>query len=157
MSNDTSAFAHGRLGHDIRIVDPYPDYEEHGVLDLFTGDAVTITGVVNYVGYSIQITPEEITLLGDDVGFGLPSGIRDPVIVETSDLHMNVGGNSQRIRWENFVDYQQTLVLFNEAEIWRSPNPFDARPNWALTSDGGQTIVQNDDMSCPAKALSSWP
>ena len=144
---DTAAATQGALGMDIQIVDGYPGYQEHGVLGLFKGDVVTITGDVTYFGYGLQITPETVEFEGDYQSLGLPESILDPVTITTADLHQNVGGTSQRIDWQNFVDYNQTLVRIEDATVWRSPNREDARPNWAVTSDGAVTILQNDDMS----------
>lgn len=144
---DTSAASEGPLGRDIQVVDGFPGFQEHGVLGLFKGDVVTITGVVTYFGYGLQITPEDVTVVGSIQDLGLPETILDPVLITTSDLHMNVGGTSQRINWQNFVDFQQTFVRIEGATVWRSPNRTDARPNWAITSDGAVTIVANDDIS----------
>ena len=144
---DTAAATLGPLGMDIQIVDGYPGYQEHGVLGLFKGDVVTITGDVTYFGYGLQITPETVEFQGDYQSLGLPASILDPVTITTADLHQNVGGTSQRIDWQNLVDYNQTLVRIEDATVWRSPNREDARPNWAVTSDGAVTILQNDDMS----------
>ena len=144
---DTAAATQGALGMDIQIVDGYPGYQEHGVLGLFKGDVVTITGDVTYFDYGLQITPETVEFEGDYQSLGLPESILDPVTITTADLHQNVGGTSQRIDWQSFVDYNQTLVRIEDATVWRSPNREDARPNWAVTSDGAVTILQNDDMS----------
>ena len=145
---DTAAATQGPAGMDIQIVSGYPGWKDQGVVGFFKGDVIKVTGEVQYFDQvNMQIAPETIEYLGDYESLGLPATILDPVTVTTADINKNVGEAQIQFNWENYNDLNQQYVRIEGATVWRSPNRTDARPNWAITSDGAQTIVQNDDIS----------
>lgn len=142
---DVAAETEGPEGMDVQIVDG--GYEEKGLLGLFKGDVVRVVGNVEYFGTNLQVTPETVEFLGDYESQGLSASILDPVAVSTADINKNVGEAQVQANWDTFSSMNQQYVTIAGATVWRSVSRTDDRPSWAITSDGAQTIVQNDDIS----------
>lgn len=143
---DTSAVTQGKAGMDIQIVDAA--YDENGTGALVLGDVATFTARVDYFGNTIQMTPQgAVDYLGPYQSLDLPDDILDPVTITTSDAVQNVGELQVQANWENLSSLNNQFVRVEGATVWRSPNRTDDRPNFAVTSDGAQTILHNDDMS----------
>ncbi len=144
---DTTAVHEGVEGMDIQIVDGAWD-EAGGSGDLVVGDVITVTGTLTYFSGTIQINPEgAIEYEGNIDDFGWPEDIIDPMPVTTSDLMTNLGPQSVQINWENLNHYNNQFVRLEGATVWRSPNRADDRPNYAITSDGAETVILSDDVS----------
>ncbi|MDQ7039689.1 MAG: T9SS type A sorting domain-containing protein [Rhodothermus sp.] len=142
---DTSALSQGKDGMTIQIVDG--SYETTGLKSLTRGDVATFTAVVTYFGHTIQLTPISIEPIGDYISLGLPDSLLDPVVVTTADLNMNVAEGKVQVNWDNFARLNNQYVRIENATMLRSTLADQGRPNWLFSTDGGQTFVQNDDIS----------
>ncbi len=142
---DVAAETEGPAGMDVQIVDG--GFEEKGLLGLFKGDVIQVVGNVEYFGTNLQVTPETVEFLGDFESQGLSASILDPVPVTTADVNKNVGEAQVQANWDNFSALNQQYVTITGATVWRSTSRTEDRPNWAITSDGAVTILQNDDVS----------
>lgn len=143
---DTS-FVSNPDGSGVQVVDG--NYQTTGSQTLLVGDVVKMTVEVAYFGSGLQLSPSSIEVLGSVFdGFdGLPDTIVDPIVVTTSDIHVNAGEGQVRINWDNFEALNGQYVRLEDVSIFRSTGREESRPNWAVSSDGGSTIIQNDDIS----------
>src|SRR5690606_17893361 len=145
---DTAAVSLGIEGMDIQIVSDYPAFRDQGVIGLFKGDVITVTGEVDYFNeVNVQIAPESIEYIGTIETFGLPASILDPLTITTADAVKNMGEARIQFNWANFNDLNQQFVRIEDATVFRSEDPGTGRLNWAVTSDGAQTVVMSDDVS----------
>lgn len=146
---DTSAASLGVEGMGLQLVDG--SYETTGMIDATVGDVIDAVGVVSpFVGsggVSMQIAPESITLIGNYVDFDLPQSILEPVTITTADANMSVEGEGKvQVNWENIADLNGQLVrLENATVVVRDIS--SQRPNWLVTTDGGETVLNFYDMS----------
>lgn len=146
---DTTANSQGPEGMGVQLVDGA--YETTGTIDATIGDVLTVVGVagpfVGSGGVSMQIEPVSITLVGDRESFGLSEEILDPVIVETSDINRSVEGEGKvQVNWENWSSLNGQFVRLENATVV-ARDISSSRPNWLISSDGGETVVNFYDMS----------
>lgn len=142
---DTSAVSQGKDGMTIQIVDG--SYETTGLKNLTKGDVATFTAVVTYFGHTIQLTPISIEFLESFTELGLPDSLLDPVVVTTADLNRPMEPGKVQVNWDNFARLNNQYVRIEGATMLRSTLADQGRPNWLFSTDGGQTFVQNDDIS----------
>lgn len=146
---DTTANSQGPEGMGVQLVDGA--YTTTGTIDATIGDVVTVVGVsgpfTGSGGVSMQIAPTSITLVGDYQSFGLSDEILEPVVVETADINQSVEGDGKvQVNWENWGSLNGQLVRIENATVV-ARDISSSRPNWLVSSDGGETVVNFYDMS----------
>ena len=143
---DTEAATAGPEGMGMQLVDA--NYETTGLINVFVGDVVRITGQLDYFGTTSQFVPETVEVLGSYTDLGLPDSILDPVLIDGTDaLNTNVGPQTNQVNWENYSDLINQYVRIENATILRRTLADSGRPNWNFSTDGGETFSQNDDIS----------
>lgn len=143
---DIAAATDGVEGMGMQITDA--DYENTGLLNVLVGDVIRVTGSLGYFGTTSQFVPESIEPLGSYQDNGLPDSILDPVLIDGTDaLNTNVGEFTNQANWDNYSDLINQYVRIENATILRRTLAETGRPNWNLSTDGGTTFTQNDDLS----------
>lgn len=149
---DTSAASLGAEGMGIQLVDG--SYQTTGLLNVAPGDVITVVGFADTFtgssGASMQVSPESIELLGPYQDFGLPESIVEPVLLaSTSDANKPVEGDGKvQVNWTNLPELNGQFVRIEGAtvidrDIASSPD----RPNWIISTDDGETVINFYDMS----------
>ncbi len=142
---DTSAATQGNAGMGIQIVDD--QYQTTGTLNLAVGDVITVTGAVIKFGTALQVDPESITLEGPYQSFGLPDSILDPVEVTTAEANRSLGGGQVQVNWDNLGDLRGQHVRIENATVLVRDISDTERPNFLITTDGGETVLNFYDVS----------
>ncbi len=144
---DISTVMMGNEGMGIQLVDGA--YQTSGLLNAAIGDVLTIVGTpavfTGSGGASRQLVPSTIEVLGTHTDFGLPESILDPVLLaSTADANMSVG--SVQVNWSNLSSLNGQYVRLENATIQMRDISTD-RPNWLITTDGGETVLNFYDIS----------
>jgi len=140
---DTTAASQGVEGMTIQLVNG-GDFQTDGTLLLTVGSVIEVVANINEFS-SIQVEPETITDLGFYTDFDLPDSILDPVVITTSDANRNLGGG-QQVNWDNFNDLNGQYVRLEGVTVQFRDISSD-RPNFLVTSDGGDTGLNFYDVS----------
>ena len=143
---DTSAATQGPAGNDVQVVAGFPTYNATGLIDLGVGDVVTIVAIVSPFGTSQQLSPESIVFEGTLAQLGLPDSILDPVTITTADANSSLGGGQVQTNWNNLSDLNSQYVRIENATVLVRDISSD-RPNWLITTDGGETLLNFYDFS----------
>jgi Secretion system C-terminal sorting domain len=142
---DVAADLLGPDGMGVQIVDG--QYQTTGLINTTIGDVVEITGTVAPFGNSMQVAPESITLLGGYADFGISPSILDPVVVTTSDINKSVDDNGGvQPNWANYSNLIGQYVRMEGVTLQARDISSD-RPDWIVSSDGGETVTSFYDMS----------
>ncbi len=145
---DTSAVSQGNEGMGIQLVDGA--YRTTGLLNAAVGDVITVVGVPDVFtglgGGSMQLEPESVELLGPYTEFGLPESILDPVTITTAEANMSLGGGQVQTNWSNLSGLNSQYVRIKNATLL-ARDVGSVRPNWLITTDGGETLLNVYDMS----------
>ncbi len=142
---DTSAASLGPEGMNIQIVDG--SWATNQIDALLIGDVITVTGVVDPFFNQMQVSPNSVTYQGTYTDLGLPASILDPVTVTTADLNMGgFGPGLVQVNWDNLSSLNSQYVRIENAVITER-NIADDRPQWAFSTDGGTTLVDNYTIS----------
>jgi len=144
---DTTAASQGNEGMGIQLVDGA--YLTTGLLNAAIGDVIKVVGTPSVFtgsgGASRQLVPSTIEVLGTHTDFGLPESILDPVpLASTADANMSVG--SVQVNWSNLSSLNGQYVRLENAVIQMRDISTD-RPNWLITTDGGETVLNFYDIS----------
>ncbi len=142
---DIAAATDGFDGMGIQLVDG--SYETTGLIDVTVGDVVEIVGTVSPFGTAMQISPETVTLLGTLSDFGLDETFMDPVVVTTADVNMKVDDQGGvQPNWSNLENIRGQYVRVENATVQIRDISSD-RPNWLISTDGGETVINFYDIS----------
>ncbi|MFT5142040.1 MAG: hypothetical protein ACI80V_002667 [Rhodothermales bacterium] len=142
---DVAADLLGPDGMGVQIVDG--QYQTTGLINTTIGDVVEITGTVAPFGNSMQIAPESILLLGSYADLNLDASILDPVVVTTSDINKSVDDNGGvQPNWANYSSLIGQYVRMEGVTLQARDISSD-RPDWIVSSDGGETVTSFYDMS----------
>ena len=146
---DTSASSQGNEGMAIQIVDG--NWDTNGLDGFLPGDVLDIVGTVSYFtgagGASMQLAPESIEFVGDYQGLGLNASIMDPIVTTTADINRNVGGGKMQINWQKYPDLNSNYVRIEQAVVIDRTIDNTGRPDWMISTDGGQTLLHIYDIS----------
>ncbi len=146
---DTSASSQGNEGMAIQIVDG--NWDTNGLDGFLPGDVLDIVGTVGYFtgagGASMQLAPESIEFVGDYQGLGLNASIMEPIKVTTADINRSVGDGKVQINWQNYPNLNSNFVRIEQAVVIDRTIDNTGRPNWMISSDGGQTLLHIYDIS----------
>ncbi len=146
LVRDTTAASEGPEGHVTQLVAGFPTFNDTGLIDLGVGDVITVVAPVGPFGTSMQLSPESITFDGTYSDLGLPDSILDPVTITTADANMSVGGGQVQTNWDNLSDLNSQYVRIENATVLARDISSD-RPNWLVTTDGGETLLSFYDFS----------
>ena len=147
---DTSAVTSGAEGMGVQIVDGA--YATTGSANLVVGDVIRVTGSPDVFtgsgGNSLQINATAIELQGHYVNdLGLPEDLIDPVVVTTADVNKMIDDNGGvQVNWDNLANLNGQYIRLEDATIL-TRDISDVRPNWLVSSDGGETVINVYDMS----------
>ena len=144
---DTTANSEGYEGMTIQIVDG-----SASVLTMVPGSVYDIVGTVDPFNTTVQISPSLFELVGTYQTLGLPDEIVQPIPVSTDDLNQVVGqdgdGNDvYQANWENFNEYNNEYVSFDQAIVEASVAADAGRPNFQWRSSDADAVVNSDDLS----------
>ncbi|MEX0746608.1 MAG: hypothetical protein WD275_01325, partial [Rhodothermales bacterium] len=159
---DTTAASLGASGMDVQIVDAA--FETTGLVDATIGDVLTVVGTVDIFtgsgGVSLQVSPVALTLIGSYQDFGLSDDILAPVVITTAEANMAMGDGSVQVNWANLSNLNGQLIRLEGATVLVRADITADRPNWLVTTDGGETVMnfydtsiryRNDRSNYPAK------
>ena len=143
---DTSAATQGPAGNDVQLVAGFPTFNDTGLIDLAVGDVITVVAIVSPFGTSQQLSPESIVFEGTLADEGIDASILDPVTIATADANMSLGGGQVQTNWNNLSDLNSQYVRVENATVLVRDISSD-RPNWLITTDGGETLLNFYDFS----------
>ena len=140
---DVAAETEGYEGMGMQVVDG-----SLSVTSLLIGDIVTMTGVVDRFGLTIQFSPSTFEVVGA-VEPGDP--LLEPVVISTDDVHVKVADGDpfdrMQFRWENFEALNNQYVRFENAQVVNSIRADAGRPGYLVSSPDTETLVDSYDPS----------
>jgi hypothetical protein len=146
---DTSAVSQGYEGMGLQLVDG--SYTTTGLINVTIGDVLKVTGTPSTFsgsgGNSLQVGPSTIEPLGNYADLGLPDSLLDPVVIATGDANSSVNDEGGvQVNWNNLGSLNGQFVrLEGVSLIVRDIS--SERPNWLVSSDGGETVFNFYDVS----------
>ncbi|NNE70611.1 MAG: T9SS type A sorting domain-containing protein, partial [Rhodothermales bacterium] len=140
---DINADAAGPDGMGIQLVDG--NYQTSGLINTTIGDVIEVTGQVSPFGTSMQLAPTTVTLLGSYTDLNLSASVLEPVVVTSADINKAIDGGVQP-NWTNLAAMNGQYVRFEDATVMARDISTD-RPDWLISTDGGETVVSFYDMS----------
>lgn len=141
---DTSAVSQGLAGMGIQLVDGASDY--HGLDGYGIGDVITITGEVSPFNNTLQVSPSAVSSVGFYQDLNLPDSLLGPVPYTTAEINKAIADNYQ-VEWTNLPDMRGQFVRIESATVVDVSFADEGRPDWYITTDGGQTVVPFYDTS----------
>lgn len=141
---DLSAALQGNAGMNTVLHDA--TYQTTGLLNVVIGDVIEVTGAVNPFGTWVQVNPTQVTVLGTLEDFNLAAGLKNPVEITTADANTNQGTLEYQTNWTTFPSLRGQFVRIERATVI-SRDLSTSRPNWIISSDDGETVLNVYDAS----------
>lgn len=139
---DVAASAEGPEGHGIQIVDG----SNLGFQSLIRGDVIEVVGRVTHFSTTMQLTPTSMTVVGTRNPATDP--IFNPILVTSADLNRSVGPNGAiQVNWNKISAYRGNYVRLVGATVLTRTIAATTRPDFNVSTDGGQTSVSMYDTS----------
>ncbi|MEZ4700786.1 MAG: T9SS type A sorting domain-containing protein [Rhodothermales bacterium] len=146
---DTSAVSMGYDGMGLQLADG--SYLTTGLINVTVGDVIKVTGTASAFtgsgGNSQQVGPSTIEVLGSYSDLGLPDSLLDPVVITTADANRSINDEGGvQVNWDNLASLNGQYVRLEGASI-TVRDISSERPNWLVSSDGGETVFNFYDVS----------
>ncbi|MDA1029544.1 MAG: T9SS type A sorting domain-containing protein [Bacteroidetes bacterium] len=139
---DVAADTEGPEGHGLQLVDG----SNLGFQSLIRGDVIEVVGTVSPFNTTMQVAPTSMTVVGSRNPATDP--IFNPILVTSADLNRSVGPDGAiQVNWSKVADYRGNYVKLVGATVLTRTASSGGRPDFNVSTDGGQTSVSMYDTS----------